>query len=211
MSNPDRSMDFNARAEALATMRRDAGPAGARRKRRPTKRRAGAAPTFQLTASHFKALATGLAIVAAIRLVRFKINGSPMLDQGTETYWITDVVAAMAAIYVVAKLVDWQCRSFLWWNLAGVLVMLTTMHNLVHYKPGIASQVFSPAYVETVLSGTTPNSIVFRDMILDKNGLGSLATGEGGQGGCGLDAITGLIGGGGDLVKNMTSFSDACF
>lgn len=164
---------------------------------------------LNITASHFKAFATGIGILAAIRFVRFKINGSPMLDQGTETYWATDVLATLAAIYVISKLVDWQCRAFLWWNFAGALAMLTMMHNLVHYQPGMASQVFSPSYVETVLAGTTPNSIVFRGMILDKNGLGSLATGEGGPGSCGMDAITGLIGGG-DLVKSMTSFSDAC-
>ncbi|MEL7117123.1 MAG: hypothetical protein AAGP08_16330 [Pseudomonadota bacterium] len=206
--------DFQRRAAELVAARQAevaaAGPAPkSRRRRKRVKARPGTKARFRFTLSHVKAIASGMLAVVAARAARFYLADQPMLDQGTETYWIADTVLACAVAYVLYKMIDWNCSKFILWNMTGALIALTTMHNLVHMYPQYFTLAFSPGYVETVLVNTTPQSIVFRGMIIDRNGMGMMAAGEGGGGNCTMNAIGNLAGK--DLVSGMTGLSDACF
>ncbi len=123
----------------------------------------GVASLAQVLMSPFTVLAaflTGALAVLAVRLFRFRYLGEGLTGEEPLAAMAWDAAGALAVLLVLRVVL----RSGGWLRtpprLLGALAMLVGMHNLVYLQPAPFEALFSPAWVEEVVQGTAPRTLL---------------------------------------------------
>ena len=108
------------------------------------------------------ALVLGFCAVLAVRLGQFHINGSALIS-ATPDQTMAIEAGIVLLFSVLFMLLMPHTRALVKVSyLAGVVVAILGMHNLVHGAKPVFSLAFSPAWSEMVVASTEPNSLLFR-------------------------------------------------
>ncbi len=159
MTDTASNSDFHARAQALVQARKAQDPA----RKRPSAA-GNLARNFGYPATIIGAFLTGLLTVLLSRYVRFQFTGGTLAGEDVEMAMVMDAVIAIAAGIFIRQLFKFEAKAYITANSVGVTFMILAMHNFVHYLPAPFELAFSPDWVETVVTTTKPNSLVFADM-----------------------------------------------
>lgn len=106
------------------------------------------------------AFALGLIAVFVARYLRFHLGAGGLAGETANVLMLLDAALALGAGLALKLLFRLDGKDFLTALAAGVLVMVCTMHNLVHWAPSAFSRVFSPNWTAMVVDTTEPNSIL---------------------------------------------------
>lgn len=106
------------------------------------------------------AFVLGLVAVFLARYLRFHLGAGELAGENADLYMILDGVLAVGAGFALKMLLRLGGKEFQTAQAAGVLVMVCTMHNLVHWAPNAFSLIFSPDWTEMVMETTEPGSIL---------------------------------------------------
>jgi len=103
----------------------------------------------------------GIACLIIARYVRFKLAG--IADSGTDPETLIAMDCGLAAViaFIVGGILKHKSLRHMASQVAGIGIMVVTMHNLVWMFPAEFAQVFSQNYVEQVTQATVPLSIHF--------------------------------------------------
>lgn len=104
----------------------------------------------------------GMIAVFASRYVRFHLNGGALTGENAELMMMLDAGMAAGAGFVLTQMFRLEGKEFQTAQAIGVAVMVTTMHNAVHWSPRSFEGIFSREWVANVVEYTEPNSILFR-------------------------------------------------
>lgn len=159
METVSRSADFQARAMALAEAKQAANPKSRSRLRPSLWQNA------KYPASIVTAFALGLIAVFLSRYIRYHLQGGSLAGEDTDLTMMIDGGLAAAAGFAIRQMFRFEAKVFLTAHTFGVGAMIVAMHNFVHYAPDTFTRLFSPDWVQQVVSETPPNSIIFRDMV----------------------------------------------
>lgn len=106
------------------------------------------------------ALSMGALAAMLARYLKFRIAGAPAgsadLDMGL------DVIFAIAIAFLLRELVSLSAVRHMGAQLAGILLAVVTMHNMVHRMPETFTRLFSPDWVSHVTETTEPGTLNFR-------------------------------------------------
>jgi len=109
-------------------------------------------------------MAFGIGVVSVIiaRWTRFAIYGlqSPGADVAIETMLI-DGVLAMALGFVIGQMTALKSASQMLAKGFGVTACVVGMHLLVHRAPDLFTELFSPEWVNQIITSTDRNGILF--------------------------------------------------
>lgn len=106
------------------------------------------------------ALLLGLLAVCLARYLRFRVF--PGIDLEGQLDLIANGGLGMIAGFLLTQMFRLSGKEHLAAQSVGVLAAICTLHNLVHWFPKVSEALFSPAWVNGVLTTTEPNSILFR-------------------------------------------------
>ena len=112
------------------------------------------------------ALASGLVAVFVVRVIGYHAFGTAMIGDHPDLIMAAETVAALALAVAVFLLSPFRGYKFHLLQFAGVALMITTMHNMVHSAPGLFSLAFSPDWTEEVTGTTDPGSLYLRGQSL---------------------------------------------
>ena len=102
----------------------------------------------------------GMFAVAFGRYVRFQAFSGMRFDGDLEM--AVNGAMGLCVAFVLSQMFRLADKEHLALQSMGVLVMVCTFHNLVHWMPTVATQLFSPEWVADMRATTEPNSIRFR-------------------------------------------------
>lgn len=111
------------------------------------------------------ALFCGALAVLVSRYVRFQLLGGEPGEMSPDIALGLDVMMGLAAAFIFRELFRLQGKLQTMAQLAGIILMIGAMHNLVWIFPDAFASIFSPDWVVTVRDGTQPNSLVFRGQV----------------------------------------------
>lgn len=103
----------------------------------------------------------GVACVMAARYLRFHIVGIEDLQANAQVLMAIDIGIAAILAFVVGAVIKHTKLPHMAFQVAGIGMMLVSMHNLVWLLPEETALIYSDAYVQQVQSLTTPQSIYF--------------------------------------------------
>lgn len=103
----------------------------------------------------------GFACLIGARYIRFELAG--IGDTGSDPATLAAMDFGLAAViaFIVGGMLKHKSLRHMASQVAGIGMMVVTMHNLVWLFPAEFSQVFSQSYVEQVTAETEPLSIYF--------------------------------------------------
>ena len=102
----------------------------------------------------------GVFAVFVTRYARFQLTGGTLTGENADIWMMVDLALAVAIVISLRSIFRSGGKMLSIAKSAGVVVMLLTMHNLVHLAPGPFSKIFSPVWADQVIAGTKPNSIL---------------------------------------------------
>ena len=105
------------------------------------------------------AFVVGCLTVMLARWVRLSIFGIDELASGFTIQLGVELVMIAALIFVIANMFRMERPEFLAAKANGALIMVFGMHNLVHLNPGFFAAVFSPEWVDQILTSTAFRTI----------------------------------------------------
>ncbi len=108
------------------------------------------------------AVFTGIVAVVIVRLVRYHATGGDLVGGSPDLTMGIDLLAAGMVSLLVFSRFNYKGFPFVLAQMAGVVLMLTTMHNAVHSAPSLFNVAFSPAWTKNVVASTDPGSVLLR-------------------------------------------------
>lgn len=108
------------------------------------------------------AVAMGSLSAMIARYIHFQLTGSIGFNLSANLDFTLDVLLAIALAFWLRELVSLSAIRQMGAQFAGILLALTTMHNVVHEFPGPFTRLFSAEWVEHVTLTTAPGTLVFR-------------------------------------------------
>ena len=108
------------------------------------------------------ALIVGAFAVFATRFIRFHMLGGELTGENADLWMIVDSVIAIGIVISLRSVFRFGGKALETAKTVGIVVMLLTMHNIVHIAPGFFGSVFSPEWTEEVVATTKPKSFLFR-------------------------------------------------
>lgn len=108
------------------------------------------------------ALLTGMLAYFLGRYVRFKLLATLLPSMNIDLDVGINAGLGVVATIVLSRLFKLCSRQQYSLQALGILVMTLGFHNLVHETPELFNAVFSPLWVNEVLTSTDPRSIVIR-------------------------------------------------
>ncbi len=113
-------------------------------------------------ASYVTAILVGALSVVLFRIVRFHFFGQALISDSPDLTLALETGGALILSFVVFFLLPWKGTKYKFVQFAGVILVATTMHNMVHKAPGLFGLAFSPAWAEAVIAATDPGSLYVR-------------------------------------------------
>lgn len=108
------------------------------------------------------ALAFGAATVLTVRLARVIYDGSALTGEAAGRLMLIDAGGALAIVLLINALVRPRGRLTILGQLVGLGAGVLAMQDAVHMAPDLWLNAFPEAWVQSVLTETTPNSILIR-------------------------------------------------
>lgn len=108
------------------------------------------------------AIVVGILAVIVIRLVRYHVFGVAMVSDTPDLTLAMETGASLLLSILVFMALPWKGLQYKFLQLGGVVLMITTMHNMVHSAPGLFSLAFSSEWTDMVIAETDPNSMYVR-------------------------------------------------
>lgn len=108
------------------------------------------------------AILIGIAAVFLVRLGRYHIMGEALVTDSPDLTLAVETGAALALSFLLFLPLPWKGFQYKLLQLGGVLVMITTMHNMVHSTPWFFKLTFSPDWTERVIAETDASSMYLR-------------------------------------------------
>ncbi|MEL6169541.1 MAG: hypothetical protein AAFR35_12690 [Pseudomonadota bacterium] len=110
------------------------------------------------------AFVLGMLAVLLSRYVRFHLQGGTLTGEDPDITMMIDAGLAAGVAFALRIILKFEDKEHIFAKTMGIAVMVVTMHNLVHWAPGLFSVLFSVDWVDDVVLFTDPNSILFRGM-----------------------------------------------
>lgn len=114
----------------------------------------------------FTALLVGLLAVGLVRYGVYRATGVDRIVIDTSMNWYLNGAAALIVALILARFVVLRRFTHKVYLAVGVLVGISTFHNLVHFQPQLFARIFTPEWVSTVTTLTPENSIMFRGSVV---------------------------------------------
>ncbi|MBU2890746.1 hypothetical protein Q4560_00360 [Celeribacter halophilus] len=111
--------------------------------------------------SYVMAFAMGGLAAMIARVLRYQISGAELQATGDMDF-VIDVVFAISIAFLLREIVSLSAVKRMGTQLAGILLAIMTMHNMVHAMPETFSRLFSAQWVEHVTATTEPKTLYFR-------------------------------------------------
>lgn len=111
--------------------------------------------------SYILAFAMGAMAVMIARFLRFQITGDPSQITGDMDLAL-DVLFAIVVAFLLREAVSLSAVKRMGAQVAGILLAVVTMHNVVHQMPDVFSRLFSSQWVAHVTETTEPGTLYFR-------------------------------------------------
>lgn len=108
------------------------------------------------------AVAMGAMSAMIARYIHFHLTGTVGFNLSANLDFTVDALLAIAIAFWLRELVSLSAIRQMGAQFAGILLALTTMHNVVHEMPGPFTRLFSTEWVEHVTETTEPGTLVFR-------------------------------------------------
>ncbi|MCA0043884.1 hypothetical protein [Celeribacter litoreus] len=120
-------------------------------------------PRLRLTqvASYILAFAMGALAAFIARFLRFQIAGTAE-QLSTDMDLALDILFAIVVAFILREAVSLSAVKRMGAQVAGILIAIVTMHNVVHEMPSTFARLFSEQWVEHVLETTEPGTLYFR-------------------------------------------------
>lgn len=127
----------------------------------------------------------GLSAVVLARYVRYRLEVDTLTGESADAMMLMDIGIGVA-VGLLVKIV-FRVKSLNYYSamIAGVLLSVVLMHNLVHKSSDVFRTYFSPQWTEMIIENTKPNSVLFRgisytmsDMMSGQNAEASKTDGE---------------------------------
>lgn len=112
------------------------------------------------------ALIVGLLSVLIVRIASYHLLGSAMISENADMTLAKESGAALVLSFALFMLFPYKGPQYKIVQLAGVLIMISMMHNAVHKAPGLFAALFSPEWASEVTSVTEPNSLYLRGEVI---------------------------------------------
>ena len=112
------------------------------------------------------ALLVGVLAVLIVRIASFHLMGTAMISENADMTLAIETGAALALSFVIFMLLPFKGPQFKMAQFAGVLVMISMMHNVVHSAPSLFGALFSPEWASEVTTMTEPNSLYLRGEVI---------------------------------------------
>lgn len=108
------------------------------------------------------AVAMGAMAAMIARYIHFHLTGVVGFNLSANLDFVVDVLLAIALAFWLRELVSLSAVRQMGAQFAGILLALTTMHNVVHEMPDRFTRLFSAEWVQHVTETTNPGTLVFR-------------------------------------------------
>jgi hypothetical protein len=108
------------------------------------------------------AFGLGAVSVVVARAVRAWLTSGEIAGDGATLAMLLDFGLAAGAGYASLVLLRSHGKEFAVAQAVGALVMVTTMHNLVHAAPGVWAGLFPSRWVDQVVASTEPGTLLIR-------------------------------------------------
>ncbi len=104
----------------------------------------------------------GALMLMAARYVRFTYLGIEEGGPAADTLMMIDFGMAAMAIFILGGMIGQKTLKHMVAQVAGIALMLVTMHNLIWLAPAEFAQVYGQDYVNQVQATTAPTSLYLR-------------------------------------------------
>ncbi|ATG46411.1 hypothetical protein CEW89_01805 [Celeribacter ethanolicus] len=120
-------------------------------------------PNLKLTQvlSYLLAFAMGGLAAVIARWLRFQLSDG-MTQVSADLDLALDVLFAIVIAFILREAVSLSAVKRMGAQVAGILLAMVTMHNVVHEMPDVFSRLFSPQWVAHVTDTTEPGTLAFR-------------------------------------------------
>lgn len=108
------------------------------------------------------ALILGAISLIVARLAIFRFGGLPEEFAKPDYELAAQAGMALGLVLLLAILFNMVRKRHLLASVAGIVLAMTAMHNLVHMAPGEWAKIFSPQWVSEIRATTEPNTLEFR-------------------------------------------------
>lgn len=112
------------------------------------------------------ALLIGLVAVLLIRIAAFHFVGIAMVSDTPDFTLAIETAASLMLAILLFRLTSYRGVKYYFANLAGVVLMVSMMHNAVHSVPAAFSAAFSNEWTALVLRETEPSSLYLRGEVI---------------------------------------------
>ena len=112
------------------------------------------------------AVLVGILAVLLVRVGRFHFMGTAMIGENADMTLAIETGAALTLSFILFMLLPFKGFQFKLAQFAGVVVMISMMHNAVHSAPGLFAAMFSPEWAAEVTAVTEPNSLFLRGEVI---------------------------------------------
>lgn len=112
------------------------------------------------------ALLVGVLAVLLVRIASFHLMGAAMISENADATLAIETGAAVVLSFLLFLLLPFKGPQFNVAQFAGVILMISMMHNVVHSAPGVFGAIFSPEWAAEVTSVTEPNSLYLRGEVI---------------------------------------------
>ena len=113
------------------------------------------------------ALLVGVAATLLLRYCQYHMLGLPAQAENPDMQMVMDNVFAVIVAGVIRTATNFATSEHMMFKMIGVWIVILGFHNLSHWAPGAMSVLFSPEYVREVTMATWPDTIIFRDMVVN--------------------------------------------
>lgn len=114
----------------------------------------------------FFALVFGVLAVLIVRVARFHYSGEAMIGGNPDMTLAMETGAALVVSFILFALLPYKGIQYKFVQFAGVILMISMMHNAVHSSPGLFNAMFSPEWTAAVTEQTEPNSLYLRGEVI---------------------------------------------
>jgi len=105
-------------------------------------------------------LLIGAGAVILARYIRFLVADGALAGPDADIIMAIDIVLAVTIAIVLRSVFRFKSGTHRFAKLLGIGAMVLLMQNLVHVAPGLFERAFSVAWVDQVITTTTPKSLL---------------------------------------------------
>lgn len=112
------------------------------------------------------AVLVGVLAVLLVRIVAYHAIGTAMVSDTPDLTLAAETAAALVLAIILFRLTSYRGVKYNFANFAGVVLMISMMHNAVHAVPVAFSAAFSSDWTAEVMQVTEPNSLYLRGKVI---------------------------------------------